>query len=122
MTPGWNEGPWASPWASDPAVTHDARQDGDEPRALARNYTFDISRPSNPMRSLALCDFVSHTSFVLAALRALHADTSHAPRSDRPDGGSGDHDARMSTGGDGSARRATRERPMSNPSGNTLDV
>jgi hypothetical protein len=34
----------------------------------------------------------------------------------------GDHDARMSTGGDGSARRATRERTMSNPSGNTLDV
>jgi hypothetical protein len=28
---GWDEDPWASPWASDPAVTHDARQDGDEP-------------------------------------------------------------------------------------------
>ena len=54
-----------------PAVTHDARQDGDEPRALARNYTFDQPTPDS-MRSLALCDFVSHTSFVLAALRALH--------------------------------------------------
>ena len=29
------------------------------------------------------------TSFVLAALRALHVDTSHAPRSDRQDGGKG---------------------------------
>jgi hypothetical protein len=28
------------------------------------------------MRSLALCDLVSHTSFVLAALRALHVDSS----------------------------------------------
>ena len=52
MTPGWNEGPWASPWASDPAVTHDARQDGDEPRALARTYTFGISRP--PIRCVHL--------------------------------------------------------------------
>jgi hypothetical protein len=30
------------------------------------------------MRSLALCDFVSHTSFVLAALRALQVDSSCA--------------------------------------------
>ena len=30
------------------------------------------------MRSLVLCDFVSHTSFVLAALRALHVDSSYA--------------------------------------------
>ena len=52
VTPGWNEGPWASPWASDPAVTHDARQDGDEPRALARTYTFGISRP--PIRCVHL--------------------------------------------------------------------
>jgi hypothetical protein len=38
------------------------------------------------MRSLALCDLVSHTSFVLAALRAPHVDTSHTPRSARQDG------------------------------------
>ena len=31
VVPGWDEDPWASPWASDPAVTHDARQDRDEP-------------------------------------------------------------------------------------------
>jgi hypothetical protein len=30
------------------------------------------------MRSLAPCDLVSHTSFVLAALRALHVDSSGA--------------------------------------------
>ena len=30
------------------------------------------------MRSLALCDLASHTSFVLAALRALHVDASYA--------------------------------------------
>jgi hypothetical protein len=30
------------------------------------------------MRSLALCDLVSHTSFVLAALRALHVDSFYA--------------------------------------------
>ena len=52
VVPGWSEDPWASPWASDPAVTHDARQDGDEPRALARTYTFGISRP--PIRCVHL--------------------------------------------------------------------
>jgi hypothetical protein len=43
------------------------------------------------------------TSFVLAALRALHVDTSHAPRSAGQDGGKADNDARINTGGDGSA-------------------
>ena len=31
VAPGRDGDPWASPWASDPAVTHDARQDRDEP-------------------------------------------------------------------------------------------
>ena len=35
------------PRASHPAVTRDARQGGDRPWTLARNYTFDISRTSN---------------------------------------------------------------------------
>jgi hypothetical protein len=31
VAPGWSGDPWASPWASDPAVAHDARQDRDKP-------------------------------------------------------------------------------------------
>ena len=57
----------------------------------------DRSDPPLPPSSIVSRRSSVSTSFVLAALRALHADTSHTPRSDRRDGGSGDHDARMST-------------------------
>jgi hypothetical protein len=39
------------------------------------------------MSSLVLCDLVSHTSFVLAALRALHVDSFGAAGRDGHDGG-----------------------------------
>ncbi len=52
--------------------------------------------PLPPSLIVSRCSSVS-TSFVLAALRALHVDTSHAARTGRRDGGRGDHDARMNT-------------------------
>lgn len=36
VAPGWNGNPWAFPRASHPAVTRDARRDGDGPHALDR--------------------------------------------------------------------------------------
>jgi type II secretory pathway predicted ATPase ExeA len=44
----WNRDSWASPEASHPAVTSDARPGGDRPWALARDYAADtiIRRPS----------------------------------------------------------------------------
>jgi hypothetical protein len=69
------------------------------------------------MRSLALCDLVSHTSFVLAALRALHVDPSYAPGRNHQDEGNGhaDNDVRMRQDGVTAAPEVTRERSMGIP-------
>jgi hypothetical protein len=62
VTTGWNSGPWAFPWASHPAVTHDARQGGDGPAHWTEPYIFDINVTSNLLRCVLLysCDLVSH--------------------------------------------------------------
>jgi hypothetical protein len=62
----WSRSPWAFPEASHPAVTSSARPGGDGHRALARNYTVDISRPPScestrnvrprVARATSLCD------------------------------------------------------------------
>jgi hypothetical protein len=60
VTPGWNEGPWAFPRASHPAVTRDARQGGDGPCALDR--VLHLRHQPSLLRCVPLrsCDLVSH--------------------------------------------------------------
>jgi hypothetical protein len=121
VTPGWNEGPWASPWASDPAVTHDARQDGDEPRALARTYTFGISRP--PIRCVHLRCATSCRTHRSSSLRCGRCMLTPPTRREviAHTEKAGTTTPGWSTSGNGSARRAHYEQPAA-ASGNRFTL
>jgi len=66
VTPGWNGDPRAFLGAPHPAVTSDARPNGDRPRARTRNYAPDnIQSVLQSACSLISCDLVSHGRRVL---------------------------------------------------------
>jgi hypothetical protein len=60
VTDGWNTSPWASSWASHPAVTSDACQERGRALSTRPELTVDHDRPSISVNSLKQCDLMSH--------------------------------------------------------------